>query len=275
MKTNGNIPPRPAKTIASRLAHRLFVRVFAIFCIVGVGAAVVAKPASKKVATKLKKAEAPPARVLVIGDSLSVANFGEVLRDYLVSRFGEKNVSLYASCGSSPQSWLRSEPDFVTRCGFREHTPRKNAYIDFHDGKPPAHVRTPKVEDLLASEHPTIVLVQLGTNWMDGITAAPSAKEPEYRDIAHRFVRAIRQAPSVERIVWITPPDSSHFSQRVQRTVESIIKEVVPRRSDLVISSALTHYVSGKTGGDGVHYNKEASAEWARNVAGELNTKLP
>ncbi len=259
----------------ARLAHKFFIRVFAIVCIVGVVAAVVAKPPSKKLSTKLKKAEAPPPRVLVIGDSLSVANFGEVLRDYLVSRFGEKNVSLYASCGSSPQSWMRDEPDFVTRCGFREHTPRKNAYIDFHDGKPPAHVRTPKIEDLLATERPTTVIVQLGTNWMDGIAAAPSAKEAEYRDIARRFVRTIRNVPSVERIVWITPPDSAHFSKRVQRTVESIIKEVVPRRNDLVISSALTHYVPGKTGGDGVHYNKETSAEWARNVAGELNTKLP
>lgn len=272
---NTDIPPLPAKGAWLRLAHAFFIRAFAILCIVGVVAAVIAKPPSKKIATKLRKAEPEAIRVLVIGDSLSVANFGEILRDYLVSRFGEKNVALYASCGSSPESWLRSEPDFVTRCGYREHTPRKVSYIDFHDGRPPPHVRTPKVEDLLATERPSIVLVQLGTNWMDGLTAAPSVKEPLYRDYAGRFVAAIRRSPSVERVVWITPPDSSHFPKRVQRTVESIIKDVVPRRGDLVISSALTHYTPGKSGGDGVHYNKEASAEWARNVSLELSSKLP
>ena len=132
-----------------------------MLCVAGVVAAVfAAAPASKKVKTKLKSEAPEPPRVLVIGDSLSVANFGEILRDYLVSRFGESRVSLYASCGSSPQSWLRDEPEFVTRCGFREHTPRKNSYIDFHDGKPPARVRTPKIEELLATEKPTVVIVQ-------------------------------------------------------------------------------------------------------------------
>lgn len=273
---NGNIPPPPADSRWARIAHHLFIRAFAILCIIGVVAAVLAKPAtSKKIATKLDKGEAVPPRVLMIGDSLSVANFGEVLHNYLVSRYGEKNVSLYASCGSSPESWLRNEPTFVTRCGYREHTPRRVAYIDFHDGKPPARVPTPKVEDLLATEKPTIVIVQLGTNWMDGLTAAPSVKEPMYRDYARRFVSAIRKSRSVERLVWITPPDSSHFRKPIQRTVETIIKEVVPRRNDLVISSELTHYTPDKSGGDGVHYNKEESAEWARNVGLELNKRLP
>lgn len=262
-------------TIWPRLAHRLFIRAFAVVCILGVVVAVVAKPNSKKIATKLKKTDSLPPRVLMIGDSLSVANFGEVLHDYLVSRFGAKNVSLYASCGSSPESWLGNEPDFVTRCGYREQTPRKYEYDDFHDGKPPTRKRTPKVEDLLVAEKPTVVIVQLGTNWMDGLAAARSVKEPLYRDYARRFVTAIQKSPSVDRLIWITPPDSSHFSSRVQRTVESIIKEAVPRRSDLVVSSGLTHYTPGKSGGDGVHYNKEQSAEWARNVGLELNSKLP
>lgn len=272
--TNVNSPRPPAKVRWAQFAHRWFVRGFAVLCLLGVVAAAVVAPI-KKVKTSLKKEDAEPPRVLVIGDSLSVANFGEVLRDYLVARFGEKNVSLFASCGSSPQSWLRAEPDFVTRCGFREHTPRKNSYIDFHDGKPPPHVRTPKMEDLLASERPSIVIVQLGTNWMDGISAAPAKKEAEDREIARRFVSILRKARSVERVVWITPPDSSHFNKRVQRTVESIIRDAVPQRRDLVISSALTHYTAGKTGGDGIHYNRETSAEWARNVALELDSKLP
>src|SRR6202008_1232726 len=106
-------------------------------------------------------------KVLMIGDSLSVGKFGEVFRNHLVSVYGEANVALYASCGSSPEQWLRAEPTFFTRCGYREQTPKQNRLIDFDHGHRPAAVATPKLEDLIARYRPTILIVQLGTNWMD------------------------------------------------------------------------------------------------------------
>src|SRR6516225_7283507 len=66
------------------------------------------------------------ARVLMLGDSMSVGGFGEALQDYLLRRFGRNNVAVFASCGSSPEHWLRSGPKFVTKCGYREQTPRSS-----------------------------------------------------------------------------------------------------------------------------------------------------
>jgi hypothetical protein len=41
-----------------------------------------------------------------------------------------------------------------------------------------------------------------------------------------------------------------------------------------VDSRAVTRYVVGKTGGDGIHYNNEASETWARRIQGDLDAKL-
>src|SRR6266700_3871243 len=102
-------------------------------------------------ANKLQKPEKsspppPPPKVLMIGDSLSVTGFGDVVRQHLEQEFGRQNVAFFASCGSSPESWLQNKPVFHTRCGYREKTPTTDVYRDYHNGKkPPPAVATPKI----------------------------------------------------------------------------------------------------------------------------------
>ena len=213
------------------------------------------------------KVPAVTPKVLMVGDSLSVGKFGEILRNYLVSTYGSENLALYASCGSSPENWLRSEPTFVTPCGYREQTPRRSIVIDAH-----TRIRTPKLEDLIAIYRPTILIVQLGTNWMDKLLSGNPAKEEEMRMFLDRFISAARGRS--RRIIWITPPDSSHYPARVQRRVANLIKEAADRdHFDIIDSKPMTNYVVGKTGGDGVHYNAEASARWANQVIVRLKRK--
>ena len=211
------------------------------------------------------------ARVLMIGDSLTVGEFGEVMYQYLVALHGSANVALYASCGSSPENWLRDEPPFVTKCGFRQQTPDENDIIDFKNGRPPRHVVTPKVENLVAKFRPDVVIVQLGTNWMDIIASPSRTRQLDYNSILDRFVSAIRSSRTVSHIIWITPPDSSHFNRRTQRTVERMLRDASDRdHFQTIISSRLTHYIPGKTGGDGIHYNKDAGTDWAHAVARQI-----
>lgn len=257
---------------------KLWIRFFCVFCLLVVSAAVIAgKVGTKKKIDPESPPPPPPTRVLMIGDSLSVGKFGEFVADYLVTRFGATNVALFASCGSSPENWLRGEPDYFTKCGYRERTSTKSQYLDWANGKPPPHIRTPKVEDLIERYRPNVVVVQQGTNWMDGLAASPSAKEPEYREYARRFVAAIFSGRrSVTRMVWIMPPDSSHFSPRVESAAAHIIEEAASgKRVDLIDSRRFTHYVAGKTGGDGIHYNSESSQAWAHKVTAELQSQLP
>jgi hypothetical protein len=225
--------------------------------------------------TGLELARVPP-RVLMVGDSLSVGAFGGVLYDFLVTQFGPGNVAVYASCGSAPENWLRSQPDFVTKCGFREQLPQKNVVLDFVNGRPPRRVVTPKLENIVRVFRPEVVIVQLGTNWLDRLEGRTQDKNFNYADILDQFVIALRSQPgAARRIIWITPPDSSHFAKKTQRALESIIKAAARRdRFETIISSGMTRYVPGKTGGDGIHYNSEASTQWALDLMSELLRKF-
>src|SRR5439155_27128636 len=51
----------------------------------------------------------PPPKVLIIGDSLSVSGVGDVVREHLEQEYGRQDVTYFASCGSSPENWLRDE----------------------------------------------------------------------------------------------------------------------------------------------------------------------
>jgi lysophospholipase L1-like esterase len=214
--------------------------------------------------------------ILMVGDSLTVGGFGEAVEAYLLRRFGSNNVAIFASCGSSPEHWVRSGPDYITKCGYREQTPRSSILYDFERGRRPKRVLTPKLEDLVAKFRPKTVIVQLGTNWMDGMHSSPARDQSTYGEILDRFIAAIHSEPdSVRKIIWITPPDSSRYSKAVQTRVTNLIKTASQRHSfEIIDSSRLTHYVRGHSGSDGVHYNSAAAREWANRVNRELDSLL-
>ena len=204
-------------------------------------------------------------RVLMIGDSLSVGGFGEAMAESLVAKYGRASVALYASCGSSPEHWLRGESDYQTRCGYREVTPRTNFHYE-HQG-----ALTPKVEDLVAILHPRTVIVQLGTNWMDG-WGGNGTRDGE---ILVRFINAVRSEPgTVRQIIWITPPDSSHYAREVQQAVLGLLVAGGAKYGYSVVNSQkYTHYTA-RTGGDGVHYSSEEGRAWAAGVLREIGPQL-
>jgi hypothetical protein len=65
----------------------------------------------------------------MIGDSLSVGGFGEAVREHLEHEFGRQNVAFFASCGSSPESWLQNEPVFHTRVRLPREDARRATFI--------------------------------------------------------------------------------------------------------------------------------------------------
>ena len=169
--------------------------------------------------------------------------------------------------GSSPESWLQDEKVFYTRCGYREKTPTTDVYSDYHKGKKPPPTATPKIETLIARYKPTIVIVQLGTNWMD-----QTLSDDYIRHVLARFVSAVH-SNGPRRMIWIGPPDSSRFS-KVQSRIYRLIQQSVPRGDPVIDSRRFTRYVMGKTGGDGIHYNSESGAAWAKPVNATLDQIL-
>jgi lysophospholipase L1-like esterase len=209
--------------------------------------------------------DAPPPSILMIGDSLSVGKFGEVIQMHLALKH---RVAAYASCGSSPEHWLAGEPDFVTKCGYRQRTSDSDVFTDWVNGHAPRPTRTPKLADLVRKHKPTVLVVQLGTNWMDR-----NLSDEQMTEYLSRFVEEARRG-TVEKIVWIAPPDSARL-RKVQGRVHQLLRRVASRKNfDIIDSRSVTHYVMGKTGGDGIHYNSEASEAWARAIQRDLDLKI-
>ena len=233
--------------------------------IVGIGSFILVADGKTKKTTK-PPPDAPPPSILMIGDSLSVGKFGEAIQMHLALKH---RVAAYASCGSSPEHWLAAEPDFVTKCGYRQRTSASDVFTDRANGRAPRPNRTPKLADLVRKHRPTILVVQLGTNWMDR-----NLSDEQMNDYLVRFVEEARRSGSVEKIIWIAPPDSARL-RKTQGRVHQLLRRAATRKNfDIIDSRNVTHYVMGKTGGDGIHYNSESSEAWARGIQRELDLKL-
>jgi hypothetical protein len=216
-------------------------------------------------------------KVLYVGDSLSLGAFGDGMQAALIAGAGPERVALYASCGSAAQHWLSSEPQHFTPCGYRETTPAHRVFEDFHNGAKPHPMPTPKIESLMRRHHPTLVIVQLGTNHFDNVVLGGLGALPRQEEIFEEFANAIQKTNlgEVPQVVWILPPDSAHFPAAVQAAVADTICKVAGRHGFLTIDSRrVTHYVNGKTGADGIHYRTEAALAWAAQVIRELNRSL-
>lgn len=212
-------------------------------------------------------------RVLLIGDSLSVGSFGETMESYLLRKAGPGQTYIYASCGSSVQSWLSSEKPFVTTCGYRETRPGVHILLKHRNGRRPPPATTPKVETLLRKIRPDTVLVQLGTNHFDVFQRYGASKLEEQRAYFDAFAKALTSSGHRPAgIIWIMPPDSSKFSLAVETAVEKLIFEACRRHGiGTMRSKAVTKYVPGVTGGDGVHYADEPGKAWADRVTREMD----
>jgi hypothetical protein len=60
----------------------------------------------------------------------------------------------------------------------------------------------------------------------------------------------------------------------VQNRIYQLIQQSVPRGDPVIDSRRFTHYVMGKTGGDGIHYNTESGEAWAKPVNASLDQIL-
>jgi hypothetical protein len=217
--------------------------------------------------------------VMLIGDSLSFGPFGERLEALLKESTGTRGVCVFASCGSSPESWTDGEPVYATTCGYRQVTPnpREYMFVDFDHGRKPPPTATPKLGRILANYRPDLVIIQLGTNWMDGFN--PRRTE-DYRQLGiyiRGMIGEIRSRSPGSRIVWILPPSASRYSQTVQNQIAAYMRNCAAAFDFQTIDSRrLTgSYILGVTGSDGVHYSAGSATSWADKVFLKLKAMAP
>ena len=255
-----------------------FSRVFltcaaTLFCSISPGQDAFSRPLPKLKDTSMLS-HGP--KVLWVGDSLTVGPFGEAVESSLIETLGRGRVWMFAACGSSVESWLESEPAYVTACGYRECTPTTRVLEDYHANYHPQRMPAPKVEALLKKIEPDIIIVQLGTNHFDALEHDGKGVLDRQSEVFERFSNTLwTTTEGVRQVIWIMPPDSARFADWIQTAVAEMIQKAAKRHHYQVIDSRkYTHYTKGVSGGDGVHYWTDQGYQWAANVLKELTPML-
>lgn len=194
-------------------------------------------------------------RVLIIGDSHSYGPLGEVLDSHY--RKQGNAVSSYASCGSSPSTWVKTSQNFKsTNCGFwSKDSAGKEIRVKSH--------KLPSMADALSKANPQLTVVSLGTN----ILASPANINQELKFI-EQMISSIKAKGSA--CVWIGPPDLSKnpFKANLAAGASAIKKTVEAKGCKFIDSRSYTKYPAGKS--DGIHYGAGDSRKWGVAVAANL-----
>lgn len=215
-------------------------------------------------------------KIMVIGDSLTVGPFGDYLQNWLLSNLPQSQVAIYASCGSSPEHWMKSKPEFISPCGYRETTPYGKKLTKHQFGRKPIPTATPKIETLLRKFKPDVLVIQLGTNHFDTLAKGGDKAIPELKSIYRQFSQSIiANKGNLKMVYWITPPDASKFPASVKTQTQKIIHENIRNHGFREFySGEKIPYVKGVSGSDGVHLNKEAAGVWFVRVGVDLRWQL-
>ena len=208
------------------------------------------------------------AKVLMVGDSLTVGPFGDHIEAWLIRNLGADRVVVYGACGSSPEHWLASQKDFVSHCGYRETTTQRHILDDYQHVRRPRPVSTPKIEILLEKYRPQVAIIQLGTNHYDSLLHDGKSALPKLAETYENFARALHHpGGSLRMVIWIAPPDASKFPNWVKDEIDNLILRTDYKHGFVTfLSRRHTHYTVGKTGSDGVHYNDAAATLWSDQV---------
>lgn len=219
--------------------------------------------------------------VLILGDSLSLCGFGKSLdqrfrRDLLV-----KSTFTYMACGTVPVSWLKQKPfsNVKTYCGFWsiESVPGAAKPKEFQDtygmgrGYRPKPYPVPKLEDLLSTIRPDILVMQTGNNilslFRDGKTVLPTRHGPILKSLIAPFLSEALKAPStVQRIYWVASPTSGRVSKGVQDFVVEQVRALSNGAATVIDSRPLVSYPYRHMAPDREHFFGAQMDQWAENV---------
>lgn len=206
-------------------------------------------------------------RVLYLGDSHSLGGFGTHLDRIL--RENGLDVSTYAAGAGSPYYWLEKAFPISASVGTWEKTPQKERREELT-------VAVPKLESLLRSCRPQVVVVQAGTQLYAPLRLGTEESHEQVRGVIEEFCRAISKSRAW--IYWITPPQahSKRVTPPLRSELEEIIRDAVTRYQGRVFdSAAVTEWsVPYPDLSDGLHYGAVEARQWAEAAGADFRRFL-
>jgi len=231
-----------------------------------------------------KIAEQDPPRnltVLILGDSLSLCGFGKRLDQKFRADPRVKSTFTYITCGTSPLSWLKEKPysHVQTHCGFWsiESLPDSSGIKELPDvygmtrsHRPKSHP-VPKLEDLLATIKPDILIMQTGGNLFGLFSGRekvkPDRDAPTLKKYLLPFVeKAIAPPAKLRKIYWVSPPTSGRVSAEIQAFVFDQTRQDIGGVANVIDSRALISYPYRHMEPDHEHFIGEDMNTWTDKV---------
>jgi hypothetical protein len=236
--------------------------------------------------------------ILILGDSLSLCGFGESLDKRFRSDSLVKSTFTYMACGTVPVSWLKQKPftNAKTFCGLWSiesvpGTAKPKEFLDTYGMKggyrPKPHL-VPKLEDLLSTIRPDILVMQTGNNlfslFRDGKTVLPLRHGPILKGLIAPFIAEALKAPSLRKIYWVASPTSGRISKEVQDFVVEQVRSLSTAAITVIDSRQLVTYPYRHMSADREHFFGAQMDQWAQSVfniitqnlaSGPLSTSSP
>ena len=237
-------------------------------------------------------APADPSRdltVLILGDSLGLCGFSKRLDQKFRADPRVKSVFTYCTCGTNPLSWLKEKPfaHIQTHCGYWSIESKSDSHgiKEQRDtyGEPSGHRPTshtvPKLDDLLATIQPDILVMQTGGN-LFGLFSGREKIKPDHdaamlRKYLVPFVKKAITPPSkLRKIYWVAPPKSGRVSDEVQEFVFEQTQKDIGSVTHVIDSRKLVAYPYKHMEPDKEHFIGEDMNRWTDNVFGEIDRDL-
>ena len=194
----------------------------------------------------------PGTKVLEIGDSHSVGTFGKELDAKL--RGTGAQVSTYASAGATASTFTQGKS---TKYGYWE----KRADGSERTVGYGTNAQTPRLDDLISKEKPSVILVNLGANFRQG---DPKSQVDEIGRVAQKHGIPI---------IWVGPPKTSKDNSNpgsLQQFDQKMAAAVAPYGKYISSAGHTPRY----SGGDGIHYGgsegNQIARQWADGIFREV-----
>jgi hypothetical protein len=237
-------------------------------------------------------AQPPPQQeglnVLILGDSLALCGFGKRLDERFRESPLTKATVTYLACGTNPLSWLKERPytNVKTNCGYVSIESVGNGMVKqvedvygMRRGHSPRSHPVPKLEDLLVTFQPDILVMQTGTNlfglFPDHKTVIPNRHGPVLRSYLAPFIaKAVKSPSRLRKIYWVASPTSGRVSKEIQDFVLQQTRADIGHVAHVIDSRTLVAYPYRHMEPDKEHFLGEEMDQWADGVFDIVNRDL-
>ena len=220
-------------------------------------------------------------KILILGDSMSLAGFGSRLDSRLRKLPEVASVNTYMACGANPLSWLKRKPytNTRTRCGFWSIEARaggkspavvKDTYGMRRGHKPSSH-RVPKLEDLISRHRPDILIFQNGNNMFGCFKDKRTIKKKTHSNAIRWYVKPFideisSTGTSLKKFYFITPPEAGCVTKDIQKFLYEQLAEHSTPVANMIDSRQVTSYPYKMMGPDKEHFWGPEANNWADSV---------